>query len=91
MIADLNNLKRINDTYGHRLGDEAIINTANLINDNFNDIGNCYRIGGVMNSVSFPIYLISIYCLEELIISLMMSKILRLTNIIHIPLPQVTV
>ena len=46
MIADLNNLKRINDTYGHRLGDEAIINTANLINDNFNDIGNCYRIGG---------------------------------------------
>ena len=89
MIADLNNLKRINDTYGHRLGDEAIINTANLINDNFNDIGTA-TVSAVMNSVSFPIYLISIYCLEELIISLMMSKILRLTNIIHIPLPQVT-
>ena len=46
LIADLNNLKNVNDNYGHRFGDEAIINTARLINDNFKKIGKCYRIGG---------------------------------------------
>lgn len=46
LIADLNNLKHVNDNFGHRFGDEAIINTAKLINDNFKHIGTCYRIGG---------------------------------------------
>lgn len=46
LIADLNNLKHVNDTYGHRYGDEAIINTARLIQESFNKIGKCYRIGG---------------------------------------------
>ncbi len=46
LIADLNNLKHVNDTYGHHYGDEAIKNTARLIHESFNEIGKCYRIGG---------------------------------------------
>lgn len=43
---DMNGLKRINDQYGHAKGDEAIIEFANIIKTGFEDIGNCYRIGG---------------------------------------------
>lgn len=46
MIADLNNLKYINDTYGHRHGDAAIILTSRLIYENFSGYGQVFRIGG---------------------------------------------
>ncbi|MDD5872946.1 MAG: GGDEF domain-containing protein [Clostridia bacterium] len=46
MIADLNNLKHINDTYGHRDGDAAIIRTSELINEHFGSFGKVFRIGG---------------------------------------------
>ena len=43
---DLNNLKQCNDQYGHRAGDEYIINAAHIIEANFERYGKCYRIGG---------------------------------------------
>lgn len=46
LIADLNNLKLINDTLGHQYGDEAIKLTADVLHSSFSDIGSCYRIGG---------------------------------------------
>lgn len=46
MIADLNNLKYINDNYGHHYGDDAIIRTATLLRRFFLDIAGCYRTGG---------------------------------------------
>lgn len=46
IIFDLNNLKLINDSFGHDEGDHLIYNSANLINDCFNGIGQAYRIGG---------------------------------------------
>lgn len=46
LIADLNNLKLINDTYGHHYGDDAIIRTATLLRRFFSDVAQCYRIGG---------------------------------------------
>lgn len=46
VVADLNNLKYINDTYGHHYGDDAIIRTATLLRRFFLDIADCYRIGG---------------------------------------------
>lgn len=60
LIADLNNLKHINDTYGHRFGDEAIKNTARIMHENFIGIGQCYRIGGdefcvIINNTSLDI------------------------------------
>ena len=46
VIFDLNNLKTINDTYGHLQGDDAIITTANLISQSFSNFCTAYRIGG---------------------------------------------
>ncbi len=43
---DVNNLKIINDTLGHAMGDDAIVKTYELINETFNDIGETYRVGG---------------------------------------------
>lgn len=45
-IFDVNNLKYINDHLGHAIGDEMIITVANIINNNLNEFGDCYRIGG---------------------------------------------
>lgn len=44
-VMDLNNLKKINDTYGHEKGDEYINNSASVIHSVF-DEDKCYRIGG---------------------------------------------
>ncbi len=46
VIADINNLKFINDTMGHDLGDDAIIRCANCFAEAFSSGGRCFRIGG---------------------------------------------
>lgn len=43
---DLNDLKKINDNYGHEVGDHAIVATYNLIQAVFGDDGMVYRLGG---------------------------------------------
>lgn len=43
---DLNNLKMMNDQYGHGVGDSYIINGSEIIRDVFGDEGEIYRIGG---------------------------------------------
>jgi diguanylate cyclase len=43
---DLNNLKPINDTFGHKSGDDLIIGAANAIQASFGAFGHCFRIGG---------------------------------------------
>jgi diguanylate cyclase (GGDEF)-like protein len=43
---DINNLKMVNDTYGHKEGDRHIKAAAEIISDSFGHIGNCYRTGG---------------------------------------------
>ncbi|MCR5215769.1 MAG: GGDEF domain-containing protein [Lachnospiraceae bacterium] len=43
---DINNLKYINDTYGHATGDELIMAVASTISRVFEMNGKCYRIGG---------------------------------------------
>ncbi|MCR5792587.1 MAG: GGDEF domain-containing protein [Lachnospiraceae bacterium] len=43
---DLNNLKVLNDTFGHHVGDELIINGARIIEEAFVGYSECYRIGG---------------------------------------------
>ena len=44
-IFDVNGLKITNDTYGHELGDELLIRSAQLINEYFKN-STVYRIGG---------------------------------------------
>lgn len=46
IFLDMNNLKRVNDTYGHDAGDNYITASANIINNSFGKYGECYRIGG---------------------------------------------
>lgn len=43
---DINDIKRINDTYGHGAGNILISQCAECIMKAFNDEGKCYRIGG---------------------------------------------
>lgn len=45
-ILDLNNLKQINDSFGHVSGDEAIKKAFRCIQKAFGHYGKCYRIGG---------------------------------------------
>lgn len=46
-VFDANNLKKINDTYGHHKGDELIMIAANIIKTNFQlTDSTCYRVGG---------------------------------------------
>lgn len=46
IVFDLNKFKKINDTYGHQVGDSCIKIAGNVINRSFQQVGNCYRIGG---------------------------------------------
>lgn len=46
VVLDVNNLKAVNDTLGHSAGDALIQECANLIRENFEDLGDCYRLGG---------------------------------------------
>lgn len=43
---DVNNLKKVNDSQGHELGDELIRVSAKIIEDSFGNYGKAYRIGG---------------------------------------------
>ena len=45
VVFDINGLKKVNDNYGHEMGDKLIIETASLIKRIFG-AGNIYRIGG---------------------------------------------
>lgn len=44
-IMDMNNLKKMNDTYGHKKGDEMLIDAANIMREVWQE-DSIYRIGG---------------------------------------------
>lgn len=46
MLLDINNLKMINDLYGHSEGDQAIITCYQKLSEAFHELGKCYRLGG---------------------------------------------
>lgn len=46
IVFDLNNLKKCNDTKGHRAGDKYIADAAHIIQEIFGRLGKVYRIGG---------------------------------------------
>lgn len=46
VMLDMNQLKKINDVYGHVTGDEAIKKAYELITKHFSHLGKTYRIGG---------------------------------------------
>lgn len=61
VMFDLNNLKMMNDRYGHGAGDCYIINGSEIIRDVFGDMGEIYRIGGdefclISDSITEDVY-----------------------------------
>ena len=46
VICDIDNLKPVNDNFGHKLGDELIKNVSNVISDSISGEGEVIRIGG---------------------------------------------
>lgn len=46
VLMDINDLKAINDLFGHQEGDNAIIKCYQHISDAFRGVGDCYRLGG---------------------------------------------
>lgn len=46
VYVDVNDLKSINDRYGHEAGNRTIVAAARCIRDAYADCGFCYRIGG---------------------------------------------
>ena len=46
LFVDLNNLKQINDTLGHKDGDQALIDAAHIFNRTFRDSDVIARVGG---------------------------------------------
>jgi len=46
IMIDLNNLKEVNDSLGHHVGDELLIETASLLKHVFNNFEHIVRLGG---------------------------------------------
>lgn len=46
ILIDLNDLKKVNDTYGHSAGDQVLIDAARCIKKVLGNVGDVYRIGG---------------------------------------------
>lgn len=46
VLFDINNMKQINDNFGHEKGDQALKLCCRLIQNAFGPQGSCYRIGG---------------------------------------------
>jgi len=46
LLLDLDNFKQINDTYGHLIGDDVLIELVALINKNIRETDTLYRVGG---------------------------------------------
>lgn len=61
VMFDLNNLKMMNDLYGHGMGDCYLITGSEIIRDVFGELGEIYRIGGdefclISDSITEEIY-----------------------------------
>jgi diguanylate cyclase (GGDEF)-like protein len=46
LMADLDDLKLLNDTYGHRIGDRALVGVANVIHEGVRRLDTAARLGG---------------------------------------------
>lgn len=54
VIADIDHFKKVNDTYGHSVGDQAIIHFAELISENLRDSDMIGRVGGEEFAILLP-------------------------------------
>lgn len=45
-MIDMNYFKKINDTYGHAAGDQALVDMASIMKKRFSGLGKCFRYAG---------------------------------------------
>ncbi|MDW0109556.1 sensor domain-containing diguanylate cyclase [Sporosarcina aquimarina] len=55
VILDIDRFKRVNDTFGHSMGDEVLKFLAQQIKKEIGDLGTCYRFGGEEFVILLPI------------------------------------
>jgi diguanylate cyclase (GGDEF)-like protein len=55
MIIDIDHFKKVNDTYGHIVGDQVLRNTTNILRKNLRDQDTLGRYGGEEFSVIMPV------------------------------------
>ena len=55
MIIDIDHFKKVNDTYGHIIGDQVLLNTANLLKNNLREQDTLGRYGGEEFSIIMPV------------------------------------
>ena len=77
--ADLNNLKLINDNYGHKEGDYAITSCYQCLKKGSRDMGQCYRLGGdefacIIYDVDYGFYKEFVNIVEECIADISIDK-----------------
>lgn len=75
VIFDLNNLKEMNDSHGHGVGDYYIVTTGQIIKKAFEKIGKCYRIGGDEFAVIIQDKTIEDYCDAILLLRKLMKTV----------------
>ncbi len=46
ILLDIDKFKQVNDSYGHTKGDDCLKTAACIVKSSFEEIGQCYRIGG---------------------------------------------
>ncbi|KAB1439560.1 GGDEF domain-containing protein [Candidatus Galacturonibacter soehngenii] len=76
VIFDLNNLKEMNDSHGHGVGDYYIVTTGQIIKKAFEKVGKCYRIGGDEFAVIMKDKTVQNYCDAILLL----KKLLKAVN-----------
>ena len=54
LFLDMNDLKEVNDQYGHKAGDELIIGAAQCLTETFGPEAACFRLGGDEFLVMLP-------------------------------------
>lgn len=54
LLIDIDNFKRINDTYGHQIGDKILMQIASQLKETIGTRGICARWGGEEMSVYIP-------------------------------------
>ncbi|WP_107923379.1 sensor domain-containing diguanylate cyclase [Lysinibacillus parviboronicapiens] len=54
LLIDIDNFKRVNDTYGHQIGDKILVQIAMKLNETIGTQGICARWGGEEMSVYVP-------------------------------------
>ena len=81
VLVDLDDFKRINDRYGHAIGDEVLVDLAGRLNENTRDVDLACRIGGD----EFAIFMVHGPDLDP---SRRVAKLFRRVSPLSVPTPD---